>query len=481
MDGIPPALDTDVEDVAWALQTADALWKRAERGDAIVWLRRAAQAAGEANDDDRALTLARGAAELTEAMTTAKELPPASESVPISLGEELPTDPEELDRGTEAADETPVGVILSQPPISMRAVPTAAESHAGMLDPWSEPASQKAPPRPPPRTKVVLKPEFEEEEVVTSARQPARRPPPVPSKSPPAKPVSVPAAAAAEPFPGDEAETAPRPATEAPALAPAPDPPLVLAGVEAFGDLPEDACASFASAADVKVLKRGESVTPFALAYVVEGEVDVCPDGCAARASNLRTGAVLRARGTLDRSASLRLVCTSPFARIATWNDAQVTHAFGTCPWVEEDLRAAGDHVQALAGLVGGPLGEASYNEVRSELASRLSLRVLAPGETLLHEGDAIPGLLVLGGGEIELSPSCGPRPGRARDVPSVDALAHPKIGGFIFPRETLSAERAPAAAVAGKDGAIVLCADRAVTQELVVTQPLLLELLAGS
>src|ERR1700722_16685142 len=73
MDGIPPALDADVEDVVWALQTADALWKRNERGDALVWLRRAAQAAGEVNDDGRALTLARSAAELTEWMTRSWE------------------------------------------------------------------------------------------------------------------------------------------------------------------------------------------------------------------------------------------------------------------------------------------------------------------------------------------------------------------------------------------------------------------------
>lgn len=66
MAGIPPALATDPEDVAWALQTADALWKRNERDDAIVWLRRAAQAAAELEDDDCALALARDAAELTE-------------------------------------------------------------------------------------------------------------------------------------------------------------------------------------------------------------------------------------------------------------------------------------------------------------------------------------------------------------------------------------------------------------------------------
>src|SRR5438270_5216004 len=66
MDGIPPVLASDPEDVVWALQTAETLWKRGERVDAIVWLRRAAQAAGEAEDDNRAVMLARNAAELTE-------------------------------------------------------------------------------------------------------------------------------------------------------------------------------------------------------------------------------------------------------------------------------------------------------------------------------------------------------------------------------------------------------------------------------
>src|ERR1700722_19842210 len=68
MAGIPPVLETDAEDVAWALQTAAAMWRRNERLDAIVWLRRAAQAAGDAEDDDRAFTLAREAAELAEWM-----------------------------------------------------------------------------------------------------------------------------------------------------------------------------------------------------------------------------------------------------------------------------------------------------------------------------------------------------------------------------------------------------------------------------
>ena len=68
MADIPPVKDTDPEDVVWGLQTADTLWQRGERIDALVWLRRAAQAAGDSNDDDRALELARYAAELTELM-----------------------------------------------------------------------------------------------------------------------------------------------------------------------------------------------------------------------------------------------------------------------------------------------------------------------------------------------------------------------------------------------------------------------------
>jgi Mrp family chromosome partitioning ATPase len=89
----PAGKDTDVEDVAWGLQTAEALWKSGETRDAIVWLRRAAQAAGDALDDDRALEFARSAAELCDWMAAhppraAAPLPsppPPSERLPPRL------------------------------------------------------------------------------------------------------------------------------------------------------------------------------------------------------------------------------------------------------------------------------------------------------------------------------------------------------------------------------------------------------------
>src|SRR5437764_288132 len=95
--GIPEAIDSDIEDVVWALQTAASLWKRNERVDAIVWLRRAAQAAGEAQDDDRALVLARDAAELSDWI--AKN--PVVSAMETTISSIPPNDPSGLSGGVD--------------------------------------------------------------------------------------------------------------------------------------------------------------------------------------------------------------------------------------------------------------------------------------------------------------------------------------------------------------------------------------------
>ena len=76
---IPPAKKDDSEDVAWALSTAEAMYARGDRSDALKWLRRAAEAASSADADDRALELAKAAADLAGAIgpiTTAPPPPP---------------------------------------------------------------------------------------------------------------------------------------------------------------------------------------------------------------------------------------------------------------------------------------------------------------------------------------------------------------------------------------------------------------------
>ncbi len=245
-------------------------------------------------------------------------------------------------------------------------------------------------------------------------------------------------------------------------------PRLDLSQVDAFADLPDDARSRFELAGRVRTLARGEQIPDFALAYVCEGSVDVLAVGVSVAAASLSAGAVLRARGTLDVTIPIRLICSSKTATVATWNDEDVATVFGPCPWVEDDLCAAGDRVQALAGISLGPLGQSAYDPVRPVLAGRFILRALAVGEPLLREADPVHGLFVVACGDVELTG------GDAE--PSVL-----KPGAFVFAAETLSMGRAPLTARAGSRGALVLHADRSTTQELLVTQPLLLELLGGA
>jgi hypothetical protein len=62
---------SDPEDVAWTLQTAGTMWARGEVEEAVRWLRRAAEAAGENGNDLRAVDLARAAADLTSSVGSA--------------------------------------------------------------------------------------------------------------------------------------------------------------------------------------------------------------------------------------------------------------------------------------------------------------------------------------------------------------------------------------------------------------------------
>lgn len=109
---LPRPRDDDAEDVAWALSTAEALWKRGERADAISWIRKAATAAAEAEADLRVLELAKAAAELS-AMITPGE--PTGEIAPQPMsGEALPESAIEVD--LDDAPAAPVAPPRKPPP-----------------------------------------------------------------------------------------------------------------------------------------------------------------------------------------------------------------------------------------------------------------------------------------------------------------------------------------------------------------------------
>jgi CRP-like cAMP-binding protein len=135
---------------------------------------------------------------------------------------------------------------------------------------------------------------------------------------------------------------------------------------------------------------------------------------------------------------------------------------------VEDDLRAAGDRIQAEVGLTMGPLGERLDPTLLSDVTGKLTLRVLTEHEVYAMRGKLIPGLMVVGAGELEL----------VGDGDELRGILHG--GEFLFPAEVLSHAPAPATARAGKGGALILFADRAAAQELLVTCPPLLEIFAG-
>lgn len=73
---MPSIESTDSGDTRWALQTAMTLWAQGERREALQWVRRAAEAAAEGGQDDRALVLAKAGAELRAHLEIPRTLPP---------------------------------------------------------------------------------------------------------------------------------------------------------------------------------------------------------------------------------------------------------------------------------------------------------------------------------------------------------------------------------------------------------------------
>ena len=96
-----------------------------------------------------------------------------------------------------------------------------------------------------------------------------------------------------------------------------------------------------------------------------------------------------------------------------------------------------------------------------------MTTRALAPHEVLVKKGEPVPGAFLVGVGGLET-------------VEGEAVTGDIEVGDFVFPTAVLGAGAAPATVRAPIDGAVILYADRKATQELLVTCPPLLEILAG-
>lgn len=219
---------------------------------------------------------------------------------------------------------------------------------------------------------------------------------------------------------------------------------------------------ALARSGELVELEQDEEVAGFELALVLEGNVEVAATVSDAAAERIPPGGLVRARGTVPASFDIRLVSSSGGARIVTWGADATTRAFAMAPWIDDQLKATGNRVQALVGATLGPIAERLDESLRTEFTSRLAVRALMPGELYVEEGKPVSTMTLVGAGELLVGD---------------EAVG---FGNFLFPNETLQAGKAPSSARAGEHGAIVLFADRTVAQELLVTCPPLLEIFAG-
>jgi hypothetical protein len=328
----------------------------------------------------------------------------------------------------------------------MSSVPTAAEKHAGILDPWADhevgPVLRQSS-RPPSSTTEFSRANGMSDDVVTSAgvASSAGRPP-----------MNTPGAMGA-----------------AVAVARRLERPVDLSDIDAFADMPADVRDRFARTAQIRSVPSGEDVSDFLLAVVLEGCFDVSAIHVRPAARRVEKRGVVSARGTLvGRGTPMRLTAVRETGKVAIWSEIAAQETLRICPWVDDDLRASGDLLQAHVGLTMGPLGERLDPVLRAEVTSKLKLRVLLPQEILAARGKPVPGLFVVGAGELEIEGDDGNR------------AAKIGAGDFLFPHEVLRALPAPTTVRAAAAGALVLFADRGAAQELLVTCSPLLEIFAG-
>ncbi len=137
MVALPESRPEDDEDVVWGLSTASALWARGERRDAIVWLRRAADAAAAAGQEFRGSELGMYASELED---TLGRVETSADGAPI--------------------EGDPAGASATEPasPEAIELLDIEADRPSQISIDLEDDTTLEAPARPPPPGRIALTP-----------------------------------------------------------------------------------------------------------------------------------------------------------------------------------------------------------------------------------------------------------------------------------------------------------------------------------
>jgi hypothetical protein len=436
----PTPRNDDAEDVAWGLTTGGALWRQGERYDAIIWLKRAVEAATDAGASDRADELNRATTELMAILATPTgpgrrsplpsapkistpkppPLPPHASPAPPKPVSSRPNLPAySVASGVEVLSDVGGGrapmpsVTTSAPPLETLTRGSAASQDAG----------RRVSPPPP-----TIQPEF------SSSPPTPRFPSPLPGSAHNASPVID---------------------------------ASLLAALSAIAELTDDQKRDLAATAVLEKLASEEDVTIGGLALVIEGRAGAQATVADVTAVALNQGELLYARSSIPDSLSIRLVAESEPTTVATWEARVADDILASTPELLEKLKRISDRIQAIAGCMIGAMGERLDDAVRGAAIDKLLVRALKPHDLIAEAGQPVPGMVIIGVGSVDLAG----KNGKGQRLGP---------GEFLFAGQVLGGGLAPTTARAGAKGAIVLYGGRAITHELIVTCPPLVELLAG-
>lgn len=239
---MPTPSGADTETVITALETAAVFRARGDRQEAVRWLRRAAESAGEAGDDHRALSLSRAAADLHEelegsvAQQAQEQAPPVLPAPPSSRAARSPS------ASPRTSHPPPPSARGARPSSSPRtSYPPRPSSRPSYLS-GARPPTSTQPPQPSAAPKIEATPEID---VHAQPKADTPQPPPLPVES--VRPTLAPVTSV------PDSEPAPTPSSRASVTGPA------RTGARIAARVAVTISTTKAGVLEVRLLAEGES------------------------------------------------------------------------------------------------------------------------------------------------------------------------------------------------------------------------------
>ncbi len=472
----PPDGGSEAEEAAWEMATAETLRGRGELADAATWYRRAANHLMEAGDDERAISVAKLAAELAALDDAGRGGTLRGERNSGRPVEPPPAAPQEAQRPQAQRISSPSAVTAPPPPPAAPARPSMNEAAGGQPAkqklPWQR-SSRPAPPRPAARmSSPAVQPG------PTSPTNPARAQAARPPVSAPARPPAPSASSPLDdiqtsqldvqnlggPLPDDEVQTvlSPLAALVDEAVSDLRD-PLVRTAIEEethqihahrgavsserlgetdhiaarlpalplFAELTADQVRVIARQAGSQNFDAGDNITEAGapegpMFVIVDGEARVVVAGDESRPVTLGAGDFVGEISAVYGGPRMATVVASGLVETVALPPSMVRWMIQAIPsFGDAVMEAIRDRVLATLPLF-APMFWHLAPAQRREAFTAFELAVVEAGEALLIEGQPPEALYVVAAGEVELyggtqSPS---RPLRARAGEALGVVA---------------------------------------------------------